>query len=263
MPPDSTIKRPEPHLSDPTPVLVQEVLRKLRDKERATPVRSVARVCPRFLTEMIDASLASDFDAACVLRGMIDAGVRAEDIADAYVPAVARKLGCDWVDDRLSFARVTVAAGRLQSLLGRLAQPNDAVRSAHPGAPNVLLVSFEGDQHTLGWKLVSVQLRRRGAAAHAVLDIAPDAVAEIAEQAGFDLVLVSASRPQVLDQVARMVSALRTRMIDVPPIVLGGIVVDFLDDGTERADIVAVTNCLDRALSCRKRKSAPSLLARA
>lgn len=263
MPPDSMIERPDTRLSDPTPVLVQEVLRKLRDKERAAPARSVARTCPRIVTEFFDAALAHDFDTAHVLRGMLDAGVHADDIADAYVPAVARRLGCDWVDDRLSFARVTVAAGRLQSLLGRLAHPNDSIRSAHPGAPNVLLVSFEGDQHTLGWKLVSVQLRRRGAAAHAVLDIAPDAVADITEQVGFDLVLVSASRPQVLDQVARMVHALRARMIDVPPVVLGGIVVDLLDPDAARADIVAVTNCLDRALSCRKRKSAPSLSARA
>lgn len=263
MPPDSMTERPDPRSSDPTPILVQEVLRKLRDKDRGAPLRSVARVCPRFLTELSDAALAPVFDPARVLRSMIDAGVPADDIADAYVPAVARKLGCDWADDRLSFARVTVAAGRLQSLLGRLAQPNDTVRSAHSGAPNVLLVSFEGDQHTLGWKLLSVQLRRRGAAAHAVLDIAPDAVADIAEQFGFDLILVSASRRQVLDQVARMVHALRARMIDVPPIVLGGIVVEFLDDGMGHPDIATVTNCLDKALSCRKRKSSLSLSAQA
>jgi methanogenic corrinoid protein MtbC1 len=263
MPPDSTTEFALARVSDPTPVLVEEVLRKLRDKERMSPVRPVRRVCPRFLNDLFDAALAPDFDAALVLRAMLEAGVKCDDIADVYVPAVARRLGCDWVDDRLSFARVTVAAGRLQSLLGRLAQPNDTVRSAHPGAPNVLLVSFEGDQHTLGWKLLSVQLRRRGAAAHAVIDIAPDAVADIAEQAGFDLVLVSASRQQVLDQVARMVAALRSRMIDVPPIVLGGIIVDLLDDGSARADIAAVTNCLDKALSCRSRKPAPSLSARA
>jgi methanogenic corrinoid protein MtbC1 len=262
MPRDSMTERQEPGLSDPTPVLVQEILRNLRDKDRTRPARGVPRVCPRFLTELVDAALAPDFDAALVLRGLLEAGVPANDIADGYVPAAARKLGCDWVDDRLSFARVTVAAGRLQSLLGRLAQPNDAVRSAQPSAPNVLLVSFEGDQHTLGWKLLSVQLRRRGAAAHAVLDVGPEAVADIVEQAGFDLVLVSASRPQVLDQVTRMADALRARMVDVPPIVLGGIVVDFLDDGPERADIMAVTNCLDRALSCRKRRSALSLTAR-
>lgn len=261
MPRDSTFQNKELRLPEPTPVLVSEVLRQLRNKERPLPTRSVARVCPKLLQAMLGATLAPDFDVPSLLSAFQAQSIHPNDIADAYVPAAARRLGCDWAEDRLSFARVTVAAGRLQSLLGRLAQPNDAVRSAHPGAPNVLLVSFEGDQHTLGWKLLSVQLRRRGAAAHAVLDIAPGAVADIAEQVNFDLILVSASRPQVLQQVTRMVAAMRARMIDVPPIVLGGIIVDVLDDAVLSPDVVAVTNCLDTALSCRKRKSVAVSLA--
>ena len=251
---DRAFQKQEPRLPDPTPLLVAEVLRQLRNKERRFRTRSVARVCPKLLHALLDAALAPDFDAVPVLRAFQGEGIHPNDIADAYVPAAARTLGCDWERDKLSFARVTVAAGRLQSLLGRLAQPNDAVRASHPGAPNVLLVSFEGDQHTLGWKLLSVQLRRRGAAARAVLDIAPGAIADIAEQVSFDLVLVSASRPQVLGQVARMVAAMRSRMITLPPIVLGGIIVDLLDDAELPADISAITNCLDTALSCRKRK---------
>lgn len=255
MPRDSTFQNDDPGLPDPTPVLVAEVLRQLRNKERRMRTRTVARVCPKLLHALLRAALAPDLDVPLVLRAFQEQGIHSNDIADAYVPAAARKLGCDWAEDRLSFARVTVAAGRLQSLLGRLAQPNDTVRSAHPSAPNVLLVSFEGDQHTIGWKLLSVQLRRRGASAHAVLDIAPGAAADIAEQVSFDLVLVSASRPQVLGQIDRMVAAMRARMIDVPPIVLGGIIVEVLDDADLPDDIAAITTCLDTALSFRKRKS--------
>lgn len=261
MPPDTMFQSYDSRPSDPTPVLVQEVLRQLRDKDRPAQARAAARICPRFMVTLLDAVLAPDFDGPAVLKVFFDAGIPGDDIADAYVPAVARKLGCDWAEDRLSFARVTVGAGRLQALLGRLGQPNDMARADHPGAPNVLLVSFEGDQHTLGWKLLSVQLRRRGAAVHAVLDIAPDAVAEIAEQADFDLVLVSASRTQVVGQVAHMVAALHARMIPVPPVVLGGIIVDLLDDDARGADIDVITNCLDTALSCRTRRSVPSPLA--
>lgn len=253
---DSTIQNREARLADPTPVLVQEVLRQLRVKDRKAPARSVAQTSPRFESVLRDAVLAPDFDMFGALRHLTDAGITFNDIADAYVPAVARRLGCDWVDDSLSFARVTVAAGRLQSVLGRLSQSNDTLRAVQHGAPNVLLVSFEGDQHTLGWKLVSVQLRRRGAATHAVLDIAPDAVADIAEHADFDLVLISASRPQVLDQVARMVAVLRSRMVPVPPIVLGGIIVDMPGADICRGHFAEITNCLDTALSCRLRKMA-------
>jgi len=263
MPPDSIFQSHDARPPDPTPVLVQEVLRQLRDRERPPPARTPARLCPHFMVTLLDAVLAPEFDAPMALRGFLDANIPGDDVADAYVPAVARKLGCDWVEDRLSFARVTVAAGRLQALLGRLAQPNDIARGDRPGAPNVLLVSFEGDQHTLGWKLVSVQVRRRGAAVHAVLDIAPDAAAETVEQAGFDLVLVSGSRVQVLGQIGQMVAALRARMIAVPPIVLGGIVLDRLDDGAGGGDIAAITNCLDTALACRTRRSVSSHLARA
>lgn len=261
MSPDTMFQSHESRPPDAAPVLVQEVLRQLRHKERPPRMAARARVCPRFAAILLDAALAPDFDTSAVLGTLLDAGIPADDIADSYVPSVAQKLGSDWADDRLSFARVTVAAGRLQALLGRLGQSNDMARAAHPGAPNVLLVSFQGDEHTLGWKLVSVQLRRRGAAVHAVLDIAPDAAADIAEQAGFDLVLVSASRPQVMAQVGRMVAALRARAVPVPPIVLGGIVVDLLDDDSRCADVAAMTNCLDTALSCRRRRPLSSALA--
>lgn len=227
-----------------------------RSRARLGPVR----VCPRILAELIALVSAPDYDSQHAITTFCALDLPAEALSDVYIPAAARRLGLDWMENRATFAQVTVATGRLQELLGRLVQSNDIVASSHRATPNVLVLSFSGDEHTLGWKLVTLQLRRLGAAAHAVLDVQPAYAAEMMEQVSYDLVLVSSSRIAVLGQIEAMISALHGRMTDVPPIVLGGIVVDLLDDAELPPDIQRVTNCLQEALSHKKTRTAPCYL---
>ncbi|PWR04125.1 hypothetical protein DKT77_03550 [Meridianimarinicoccus roseus] len=246
-----------PQATEHAAALASRVLASLQGRPKARPGRVAGRVCPRALSMLFEASLAAEFDRCETIRALCEMGLDHDEIADSYVPAAARQLGCDWVENTLSFARVTVAAGRLQEMLGGLAKANDIVTASHRAAPNVLVVSFENDQHTVGWKLVTLQLRRLGAAAHAMLDATPQDAAEVLEQVSYDLVLVSSSRIDVGARIGEMIDFLRARMVDVPPVVLGGIVVDLLDGAKPHADIVAVTNCLGAALTHKKRKPAP------
>ncbi|TDL86049.1 cobalamin B12-binding domain-containing protein [Meridianimarinicoccus aquatilis] len=240
-------------------VVASHVLASLKGRPGSRPRRTAIRPCETLLTTLIDASLGSHFDSRATVAAMCERDVSINDIADFYVPTAARRLGRAWIENDISFAQVTVASGRLQEMLGALVRANDFVSLDERAAPNVLVVSLEGDHHTIGWKLVAVQLRRLGACAHAVLDIKPHDAADTIQQASYDLVLVSSSRPSVLEQIDELTAVLHDRMVDVPPIVLGGIVVDLLEDPPDRTDIVAVTNCLETALSMRKRKSTAGL----
>lgn len=240
-------------------VVASHVLASLQGRQGLRQRRSAIRPCEALLNTLINGSLGPDFDSRATVAFLCEQDVAINDIADFYVPAAARRLGKAWIENNISFAQVTVASGRLQEMLGTLVEANDFVSLEQRAGPNVLVMSLEGDHHTLGWKLLTVQLRRLGACAHAVLDIRPHDSADIIQQASYDLVLVSSSRPSVLEQIDELTTVLRDRMVDVPPIVLGGIVVDLLEDPPDRIDIVAVTNCLETALSMRRRKSTASL----
>jgi hypothetical protein len=72
------------------------------------------------------------------------------------------------------------------------------------------------------------------------------------DQNAYDLVLISSSRIGVLGQIDAMVDFLHAKMAQVPPLVLGGSVIDLIDDTPLSTNIKAVTNSLDRALSCKK-----------
>jgi MerR family transcriptional regulator, light-induced transcriptional regulator len=79
------------------------------------------------------------------------AGIRREDIADFYVPEVARRLGAAWCEDRTSFADVTVGTARLQGLLREIGPDwfSDARLGDRP--PVCVLVVVSRDEfHTLG-----------------------------------------------------------------------------------------------------------------
>lgn len=236
--------------SDQLPVsaLAEQVLRSL--SARGAPAEGP--VCPHRVALLMDAVLApAAFEAAQVIERMLASGLTQRAVADEYVPQVARRLGDCWSSDELSFTKVTIASGRLQEMLGHLAQANDLPAAADRATPRVVLLALSGDQHTLGWKLVALQLRRQGITVQAVPGATVAEAADLIEASRCELVLVSASRLSVLDNLSRIAEALRARMTDVPPIVLGGLVCDRLGPGTRLPDVACITNDLSVALSCK------------
>lgn len=85
-----------------------------------------------------------------------------DQVADHYIPEAARQLGQQWLEDRISFAQVTIGAARLQDLLHALQSewtdgPPDPINQSA-----VLVIVPPGEQHTLGAMVVAANLRRRG-----------------------------------------------------------------------------------------------------
>lgn len=178
-------------------------------------------------------------EAQAALRHMMESGVRPEDIADHYIPAVARRLGDLWCEDEVGFATVTIGVARLQGLLRDLEDIAGMRRDEEPAGAALLIVVAAGVYHTLGAMVLTGQLRRQGHAVRLMLGAEPDAVAVAVRQARFDMVMVSSAEGAPAEGVRRLVHAVKNATGAPPPVVIGGTV---LETASEiGADILTLT----------------------
>ena len=113
--------------------------------------RAPRPLVPAFVEMLHDAALSAEagpFEP--VTSRMVAAGIRIEDIADLYVPAVARRMGEMWCDDLLGFAAVTIGVSRLQMMLRDLGPEWHTDRTATADGPALLLMVGAEIYHTLG-----------------------------------------------------------------------------------------------------------------
>lgn len=158
-----------------------------------------------------------------VLRSLPARLVDAEMLSDLYIPTLARMLGEDWMDDRATFAEVSMAVGRLQGMLRELGaawSADEAGRKRGRGA--ILLVVPPGEQHTLGAMVLLGQVRRHGVSVRVALGESPQQLRKTVQEGHFDGALVSVSCTHRLAEVRKFVDSLRTAAPASLPIVAGG-----------------------------------------
>jgi methylmalonyl-CoA mutase cobalamin-binding subunit len=193
-------------------------------------------------------------DLVDLLRRLPGRQVDAEMLADLYIPALARMFGEDWLDDRSTFADVSVASVRLQSMLRDLgaAWSADAAESGS-GQGAMLLAVPPGEQHTLGAMVLLGQLRRHGVSVRVALGEDRAELGRIVRQGRFDGVFVSVSCTHRLDDVRSFVEGLRAAGRETPPVVAGGSALTAgVLTAAELAEVVgadAATNDLSAALA--------------
>lgn len=177
--------------------------------------------------ELKSAALSKSPDA-CMLaaKKAVAEGTLPEDLADHYVPALARDMGTQWCEDQLSFAGVTIGVSRLQAVLRALG-PNwsgDKVSSAD--APSILLVVGQEVYHTLGAIVLSGQLRRKGFSVKLVLGGKPKDVADLICRTKYHSVFISSSCGETLESLRRIVDAVKNSITNPPLIVVGGTILE-------------------------------------
>ncbi|MFN4159621.1 MAG: B12-binding domain-containing protein [Gemmobacter sp.] len=174
-------------------------------------------------------------------------------VSDLYIPAAAMRLGEDWMEDRVSFADVTLATSRLQSMLRAMAVARVAdTAAAEAGAPCVLLCVMPGEQHTLGALVLMGQLRRSGVSVRLSLGLDRAELAAWFATIRFDGVLVSASGSSPVARLAEFVRTLRDLGHPGMPIVLGGGLLVHQRDIASATGVDAVAEDIGQALAaCR------------
>jgi len=203
----------------------------------------------RFLTALYRAASGADPSARDqVVREMLGARINRFEIADLYIPEVARRMGVAWCDDGMSFAEVTIGVARLQGLLRDLTENWSVESRMYDDGLNIVVLMLADDYHTLGPMLVTSQLRRLGASVRLLLG-RPDAeVKAVVRDQAFDMVLVSVAHIEKLGQTNGLVKMIRNNMICPAPIIVGGPGIDMEQDAKAITGADHVSNDVKEAL---------------
>lgn len=199
------------------------------------------------------------FDAAVALDELRAFRLCDEEIIDQYIPAAAVAIGQKWAASELGFAEVTIASVRLQSLLTEVAYSDPQGHAILPDPPDCLVITCEGEQHTLGSFIAAAQLRRRGAAVEVLCAETDAEVTNRIAARTYDLVMFSCSRSRDLDSIAQIIQNARKRSSTTPVFALGGIVCSAVA-GLERLTGADLVTCdIDEVMEYCGQRSTPSL----
>ena len=151
-------------------------------------------------------------------------------LADVYIPEVARRLGALWLEDRMSWMDVSIGVGRMQGLLREVGATWIADHAGDTDSGTVLLVIPDREQHTLGAMVAMSQMRRCGVSV--CLRIAPgiEELRALAAVRRFDGIMISVGTKEKLAEAGRTVRLVRSATGSDCPILVGGAVMERVED---------------------------------
>lgn len=170
----------------------------------------VAVLKQALINRLVKTALAKgDVSFVSLLDDFRTARVPPEEVADDYIPAVARFLGEEWLADRLGFADVTIGSNRLQGLLHAL-QSDWAERSSRSGRDSaVLLIVPPNEQHTLGAMVTASRLRREGVSVAIRFAPGMNDLTALLENRHFDAVLITVGSSDRVEICLKLVKTLK------------------------------------------------------
>lgn len=199
-----------------------------------------------------------------VLKDMLEARIRREDIADFYIPEVARRMGVSWCEDDMGFAEVTIGVARLQGMLREIGPAWFDDSRLDPDAPGVMVAVIADEFHTLGAMVLACQLRRMGISVKMVMGQSEAEILRVVAAGQFDAILLSAAHGERLASLRKLVEKIRAAAARPTPIVIGGSVVTRETDvKTQTGADHATTDPREALRLCGLKISAPGARRRA
>lgn len=205
--------------------VARQVLSALSSELRLIYPDMPPRALVRFLDEMQAAlTQPNPKTITTLLNDMRRAGIRDTDIADFYIPVVARRMGEQWVADSMEFTQVTVGMANLQTMLRTL----DSSWCMPERAPfgtlgEICIIVPQGVQHSLGASILAGQMRRAGYDVHLGINIEMDRIAQFVSSPATVGVMLSASLWEPLDFLKAAVKKIRQGNPWAPVLVGGNI----------------------------------------
>ncbi|ABG29876.1 hypothetical protein CEP88_11080 [Roseobacter denitrificans] len=204
---------------DSVDVLASTVISVLRDRQAVS-----CEGLRQFVLDQISSRVLSKkhFAPDVVLAELRGYRLSVDAIIDLYVPAAARMLGEQWVDDKISFADVTIGTMRLQALLADASGASCVDHKVGAVRLNALVVIPQNEQHFLGASVVAAQLRRLGCEVAMSYDEDHGALTARLINDVPDLVLVTCGRLETLPSVANTIQVVRKAVGNDPTLAVGG-----------------------------------------
>ena len=212
--------------------------------------QSRRKLLETYVSHLLAAVLAPDqSEMAVVLRNMRRAHITHAEIAEHYIPAVARRLGDDWVMDKLDFGAVTIGSARLQGLLRRMEADWGVLDGGRLNArPGYIVGVPQGVQHTLGASVLAGQLRERGAPVLLGYELTPELIKTTMGLGQFAGVMLSGSGRKCLEQLRDLVESAKA-VSRSTPVIIGGCILEHVTDIQSFTGADMVTSNLGGAMA--------------
>ncbi|MDP3493233.1 MAG: cobalamin B12-binding domain-containing protein [Hyphomonadaceae bacterium] len=203
----------KPPLADDLARLVEgEIIPRLmlvhRSEQREE--RDTASLGPDLAEKFALYALSSGHDSLLAIIGtLLQQRVSIESIYLDLLGPAARRLGEFWDEDRVSFADVTIALGRLQHVVRELSLHGSQDTMWASTGRSALFAAAPGEQHTFGLVIIEEFFRRSGWRTWAELSGSTEEVVSAVKAHHFDLFGMTAGSDDRLDQIAPMVMSVR------------------------------------------------------
>lgn len=193
---DKSAESPDTLTSDMGPILLDDCVASLLAAASGADQEALGQTVDRMLTNQVTMDM----------------------IVDRCFPEVARALGAAWSDDSMAFSTVTIGCSRLEAKLHDL-DPSHEKEGDRKSC--VLLLVPQNETHTLGARILALQMRRRQTSVRVLIGEALDDVARILAESRFDGVFLSAAHGNEFKSLRDLTILIRT-MGKVPPLVILG-----------------------------------------
>lgn len=234
--------------------LASRVISVLCERQTKTPGGSKQFIL-NYLLNAVRSS--KPFDSGRVMAELRGNRLTSDEVIDTYVPEVAIAMGDLWMRDEIDFARVTVGALRLQSLLGEASAETARLIKSEASALGALVVVPQGEQHFLGAHVVAAQLRRLGVAVSISFCEDQQSLVTRVEMEAPDMVLFSCARVEALAAVERTVIKIRNVIEPAPVLAIGGAAHRAVKSMGKQAKVDVTTNAAKDVVGfCAKRLKA-------
>lgn len=228
--------------------MASEALHKALTGSRSYPLAGVAAIALREVAVKRMSGAAEPNDAASLLQSLVsgstwdgpvsaakaltEAQASSDAVLTRLIPNLSARLGEDWMEDRASFAHVSLVSARLQSLAWHYIGPPEYDLDAPDDRPRILMIVPEGETHTLGGVLAIGALRRDGLDAVALFGEPDEDILAAVTDRFYAVIGLSTSGQGGFERLAPLISGVRDRSPD-SKIAIGGPILEFDPDLTD------------------------------
>ena len=177
--------------------------------------------------ELLCSSLLEDNNKSYkIVNILLKKGISILDLFETYFPEAAKLLGEEWLEDRLSFAQVTIAMTKLQSLTRDYESSYCTELSYNMDQPEILLIVPRGESHTFGAQMAYRKFKRLGTSPYLAIGYDTMEMQHLINAHKFSLIGMSVGDCVNKNNCINLIKDLRSLTQGTTPIILGGSVID-------------------------------------